>query len=902
MKHWFSNLSIRNKLLASFSSMILLIAIMTVITITTQGRVTNSVDAMLDLDGRKADLALGALEALGSARVADLKYLAEYDELGLEAAREEYVIPFELEMFELTSQLEELRDLSTDPEVISDIQDSMDGVETFLNGFLHVADLTEEKGFSNVGLVGEFDAAVRSVERTVLLEGLSDLTIIMQILRRNEKDYLLTGDDVYVERVQESVDDLIEQAGVADIMFEETREEIVAGARQYMELFSRVVDIDREINATISELEQAAANVDPVLANIYNTTIENQIASREGLDSTLAASSLTALVLGVVAAGIGLVVAFFLAQYFSRIVRNLADAAKSMATGNLDQNVDVSSKDEMGDMARAFREMIAYMQEMASAARSLSRGEVDVQVSPKSAEDVLGYAFSDMIEYQNGVADTVDALSEGNTRVECSAKSEKDKLGTAVKRLRKNLVSIISEDVGGLVESASHGDLSQRIDLEDKQGFYKQLAKGLNDLVSLNDAVVNDAVSVVGKMAQGNLGSKMRKDYAGSFATLAMNINVMQDQLRDVIEHEIQDIVASAAKGDLAKRIEVDSKQGFYRELGNSINSLVSKCEDVILDASSVMSALAEGDLTRKIESDYEGSFAALKEDINSTVDKLTEVVVDIKHSSGQVRVGAEEISLGNQNLSQRTEQQAAALEETSSTMNQINSTTEQTSHNAREADQLAKGAAGTAEQGKKVVTEAVNAVKAIEESSKQMANIISVIDEIAFQTNLLALNASVEAARAGEQGRGFAVVADEVRTLASRSAQAASEIKGLIEDSIVKVGEGTRSVHNSGSALEEIVESINKVATIVGEISNASQEQAMGISEVSKTVVSMDDITQQNSALVEESAAASESLSEQARTLDSLIDYFRLATAQQLGHIPGNVVDFQQEGLSKTA
>lgn len=230
--------------------------------------------------------------------------------------------------------------------------------------------------------------------------------------------------------------------------------------------------------------------------------------------------------------------------------------------------------------------------------------------------------------------------------------------------------------------------------------------------------------------------------------------------------------------------------------------------------------------------------------------------------------------------------------------MNQINSTTEQTSHNAREADQLAKGAAGTAEQGKKVVTEAVAAVKAIEESSKQMANIISVIDEISFQTNLLALNASVEAARAGEQGRGFAVVADEVRTLASRSAQAASEIKALIEDSIVKVGEGTRSVTNSGTALEEIVESINKVATIVGEISNASQEQAMGISEVSKTVVSMDDITQQNSALVEESAAASESLSEQARTLDSLIDYFRLAATPQRN----NIVDFQQEGLSKTA
>lgn len=898
MKQWCSNLSIRNKLLVSFCSMILLIAIMTVITVTTQGRVTNSVDAMLDRDGRRAELALGALEALGSARVADLKYLAEYDELGLEAAREKYVIPFELEMFDVTSKLEELRDLSSDPQDISAIQDSIAGIDAFLDGFLHVVELTEEKGFSNVGLIGEFEASVRTVERTVLLEGLSDMTIIMQILRRNEKDYLLSGDQVYVNRVQESVADLIEQANVADVTFEETRDEIVAGAREYLQLFNRVVDIDREINTMIAEFQQAVTDVDPVLASVYNRTVEDQLASRETLDSTLLASSLTAIMLGAAAAGIGLVIAFSLAQYFARIVNKLSGAAQSLATGNLDQNIEISSSDEMGDMARSFREMIAYIQEMAAAARSLSCGEVNVKVSPKSADDVLGHAFSDMIRYQNEVAETLDALSEGNTEVECTAKSEKDMLGTAVTRLRIKLVSIISEDVGGLVEAASHGDLGQRIGLDDKKGFYHELAKGLNDLVSLNDAVINDAVTVMSNMAQGDLSTKMRKGYEGSFANLAININSMQDQLREVIDNEIHDIVTSAADGNLSKRIELQSKQGFYKELGEAINSLVAQCEEVIVDASTVMSALAEGDLTHKIDSEYAGSFAKLRDDINRTVDKLTEVVVDIKHSSGQVKVGAEEISLGNQNLSQRTEQQAAALEETSSTMNEINSTTEQTSHNAREADQLAKGAAGTADQGKKVVTEAVIAVKAIEESSKQMASIISVIDEIAFQTNLLALNASVEAARAGEQGRGFAVVADEVRTLASRSAQAASEIKSLIEDSIVKVGEGTRSVHNSGTALEEIVESINKVATIVGEISNASQEQAMGISEVSKTVVSMDDITQQNSALVEESAAASESLSEQARTLDSLIDYFRLATSQQLN----NVVDFQQEGLSKTA
>lgn len=903
MKNWFNNLSIRNKLLAAFSSMIVLILLMTAITIATQFSVNNSVNRMVDIDGRKAELTLTALEAMGSARAADLGYIKNAAQMGFDEAREEYVIPFELEILEVTSRLEELLDLSTDPAVIEDIETTLEGAEQFQSGFMHVVELMEQKGYRDDGLMGEFRAVVRNLERTIMLEGANELTIVLLTMRRHEKDYMLRGEESYIDLTHETVNELIAETEVADIMFEETRDEIIALAEQYRTQFDRLVEIDNEIADSISSFEIAADIVDPVLNSIHNETIEDQLSAKDNLDSTLSASIIIILALGAISAAIGLMIAFVLARYFAGIVLKLADAAKSLATGKLDQNISVDSGDEMGDMARAFRSMIEYMNEMAAAARSLARGDVGVHVNAKSPDDVLGFAFNEMIEYQKGMADTVDALSEGDTSVEFAAKSSNDILGNAVTRLRQNLIAIISSDVGGLVESASKGDLSKRIPMEGKRGFYEQLATGLNDLVALNDTVLKDAETVVSNMAKGDLSTKMQKNYQGSFARLAINVNSMQDQLRDVIEVEVQNIAASAAKGDLTRRIKQEGKQGFYKDLGEAINSLVGQCEAIIGDASNVMSAIASGDLTRKIETRYEGSFQKLKEDINSTVGKLTDIVLDIKSSSGQVRVGAEEITLGNANLSHRTEQQAAALEETSSTMNEINSTTEQTSHNAREADQLAKGAAGTAVRGKKVVTEAVAAVKAIEDSSKQMANIISVIDEIAFQTNLLALNASVEAARAGEQGRGFAVVADEVRTLASRSAKAASEIKSLIEDSMVKVDQGTKSVHNSGEVLEEIVESINKVAIIVGEISNASQEQAMGISEVSKTIINMDDITQQNSALVEESAAASESLSEQARMLDSLINYFRLANnAQGHSHLAGNVVDFQHEGLSKTA
>ncbi len=899
MKNWFNNLSIRNKLLMSFSSMIVLIAIVTVITVFNQGTVNSSMEAMLDVDGRRAELAQGSLETLASARNADQSYLLHATDIGFEAAREQYVVALELELFDMMSKLEELRDLTVDPEIAAEIDTVIAGVESYQSDFLAVVDLMEQKGFNDVGLEGEFRAVTQEIEDIVDIAGLPSLEISLLTLRRHEKDYMLRGDLDYLQRLSGEIDNFISIVEGSDLS-EDASFIVIEAAQNYRELFMQYLELDSEMVLFRESYQEQASNIEPVLQDVYNVMVERRDQARGNLEATMATSTIIIAALGVLAAVIGLGVAFFLARYFSNIVKSLAASAQSLSVGDLNQNIDINSGDEMGEMANAFRNMIAYMQEMAKAARSLSKGNISVSVHPKSEEDELGHAFSEMLTYQKSMARTVDALSHGDASVEVQAVSGEDVLGNAVVTLRDKLDVIISKDVSSLVRAAGKGDLSKRIDLSDKEGFYGDLCEGINDLVSTNEEVVDDAVKVVSAMAKGKLDQKMSKGYEGSFARLAMNVNTMQDELRNVIETEIHSITSAAARGDLAKRIDMEGKQGFYADLGGSINELVSQCESIIVDASDVMSSLAEGDLSRKIDNNYAGRFDTLKQDINRTVDKLTEVVVDIKNASGQVRVGAEEITLGNANLSQRTEQQAAALEETSSTMNEINSTTEQTSHNAREADQLAKGASGTAEQGKRVVTEAVAAVKAIEDSSKQMANIISVIDEIAFQTNLLALNASVEAARAGEQGKGFAVVADEVRTLASRSAQAASEIKGLIEDSMVKVDQGTKSVHDSGEALEEIVASINKVATIVGEISNASQEQAMGISEVSKTVISMDDITQQNSALVEESAAASESLSDQARTLDSLIAYFRLAGGEDIAG-PDNIVEFQHEEL-KTA
>ena len=342
-----------------------------------------------------------------------------------------------------------------------------------------------------------------------------------------------------------------------------------------------------------------------------------------------------------------------------------------------------------------------------------------------------------------------------------------------------------------------------------------------------------------------------------------------------LVEDEVNNLVNSALKGDLSNRIDLSGKEGFLKLLSEGMNDLVEISEGVINDTVRVLSALSQGNLSEKIDKDYQGSYEHLKNDANAVVEKLQEVVANIKDSADTVSHASKEISEGNHNLSQRTEQQAASLEETSSSMEEMTSTVQQNADNAQQANQLAIDARQQAENGGTVVATAVAAMNEINSSSKKIADITSVIDEIAFQTNLLALNASVEAARAGEQGRGFAVVASEVRNLAGRSATAAKEIKELIEDSVSKVDEGSKLVNKSGETLNEIVTSVKKVTDIIGEISASSQEQASGIDEVNRAILRMDEGTQQNAALVEEAAAASQSMRQEADELTKQMSFF---------------------------
>jgi methyl-accepting chemotaxis protein len=297
-----------------------------------------------------------------------------------------------------------------------------------------------------------------------------------------------------------------------------------------------------------------------------------------------------------------------------------------------------------------------------------------------------------------------------------------------------------------------------------------------------------------------------------------------------------------------------------------------------VKETQEVVKSATEGDLLARISTQGKnGEIEALCQGINSLLEATMTLIKSVKTATAEVQSGAEEISRGNTDLSQRTEEQASSLEETASSMEEMTSSVKQTADNAGQANQLATAARQQAEKGGAIVGSAVTAMRQINTSSKKIADIIGVIDEIAFQTNLLALNAAVEAARAGEQGRGFAVVASEVRNLAGRSATAAKEIKGLIQDSVAKVEEGSKLVDESGKALEDIVSSVKKVTDIVSEIAAASQEQSSGIEQVGKAVMQMDEVTQQNAALVEQAAAASQSIVSQAAALNDLIAQYHV-------------------------
>ncbi|MGB8076844.1 MAG: methyl-accepting chemotaxis protein, partial [Gallionella sp.] len=430
------------------------------------------------------------------------------------------------------------------------------------------------------------------------------------------------------------------------------------------------------------------------------------------------------------------------------------------------------------------------------------------------------------------VAIASERIRKGDLREGCGIRSS-DTIGEITEGFDAMAVSLreIVGEIEAIVQAAVQGDFSKKIDLVGKQGFGKEIAAELNQLCATTEAGLSDVMRVTNALAAGDLTQKITKDYPGVFAQLKDDINRTAEQLNEIILNEV----------------------------------------------GRVLEAMSRGDLTEKISNNYPGVFGQLKADANITVDKLMNIIAQVKSSTGLINTAAQEIVIGNNDLSQRTEEQASSLEETASSMAELLSTVRRNTESARHANQLAQGTSDIADQSGKAVAMLVATMTAINASSRRIEDIISVIDAIAFQTNILALNAAVEAARAGEQGRGFAVVAAEVRSLAQRSAAAAKEIKQLIRESVETVSIGSTQVQEAADEIGDVVTSVQLVASLMKEISAATAEQGMSIEQINTAITQMDTVTQQNAALVEQAAAAAESMLEQANALDTAMNMFTL-------------------------
>ena len=474
--------------------------------------------------------------------------------------------------------------------------------------------------------------------------------------------------------------------------------------------------------------------------------------------------------------------------------------------------------------------------------------------------------------------DVAQKIADGDLSSVITVDSQ-DETGQLLKALQdmQSVLRHVVADIEAIVGAAVNGDFSKQIDVNNHKGYAKDLSLALNKLSYTTSTSFNDVTRVADALAAGDLSQRITEDYSGVFGQIKTSINHTADSLAKMIA-EIQNIVDTATQqGDFSVKIDMADKRGYNHTLSERLNQLCELTDTGLNDILQLADALSKGDLTHNMTRDYPGTFGQVKAAMTSTVGNLRVLVADIKNSTDAVHMASKEISEGNIDLSQRTEEQAASLEQTAASMEELTTTVQANTENAKEASQLGIEASKIADKGVASIKQVIRVMSDINESSREISDILSVIEGIAFQTNILALNAAVEAARAGAQGRGFAVVAEEVRSLAQSSTTAALKIKSIIGNSEKKMYDGNKLVDEAAHTMQDIADSIQQVSSIIFNITGASIEQSDGISELNLAISQMDEITQQNASLVEEIAAVSKSMEEQAENLSTSVEVFKI-------------------------
>jgi methyl-accepting chemotaxis protein len=689
------------------------------------------------------------------------------------------------------------------------------------------------------------------------------------------------------------------------------------------------------IESALAQLKTAytahRAAIDELVV-VNNQHYDELVASVPGQISSARTTTLT---LALVAVAIALLGIFTVVGYVIKLLGGEAKealfAAKNIADGKFSANThtaaQVDSLNVIGALNLASETLIEIDREMARMEAEHLAGDIDANIDVSKFKG----AYRDMaIGINRMVANHIEVMKKSTTCInglangDFDAKLEKfpgklSLVNEGVEGLRYNIRTLI-KDMRHMANEHANGNINVFMDPEKFAGDYRLVADGVNKMVSEyidENKTVMDCISQFGngdfsatikeypgekifinkgiKKIGGNLkglidsvnwvSNEHEKGeidmtladnmFKGDFSVLAKSVNKMMAGLLEMNQKSMA-VVKAFGEGNFNAPLEkFPGKKAFINETIEQVRSNLKALNE---DAQMLANAAREGKVSVRADADrHKGDYRKIVEGMNETLDMIVEPITTVKVAADAINTAAKEIAQGNQDLSRRTEDQASSLERTASSMDTLANTVKQNADNAKQANQLASAASQVAIKGGQVVSDVVNTMSAINESARKIEDIISVIDGIAFQTNILALNAAVEAARAGEQGRGFAVVAGEVRNLAQRSSSAAKEIKELITNSVSKTTEGTQQVESAGQTMQEIVSSVQRVSDIIGEIAAASQEQSNGISQVNEAIMKMDDVTQQNTALVEEAAAAAESLMEQADELMNTMSVFSL-------------------------
>jgi len=479
-----------------------------------------------------------------------------------------------------------------------------------------------------------------------------------------------------------------------------------------------------------------------------------------------------------------------------------------------------------------------------------------------------------------------ERLSKGELDQEfrLGGRDELTQLGEAMASVRQSVQAAIGAQLQ-MAEQHEAGAIRYRMDASAFPGDFGRMVQATNHLVESHVQVQLLMAEVMQRYAIGDL-SRDLPEYPGEKGALTRTLAAVKQSLM-AINAQIDELARAARAGDFSVRGDAAAFQYQFQAMVNHLNGMMASSQASIADVSDVLRAISHGNLTARMEGEYEGVFARMRDDANATTTQLTGIVRGIQVAADSINNAAQELAAGNNDLSRRTEQQAANLEEAAASMEELTSTVRQNAELARQADSEAHAAGVAVRETEQAMAQMAAVMGEIDQSSARISEISTVIDGIAFQTNILALNAAVEAARAGEQGRGFAVVASEVRTLAQRAGVAAKEIKELIEDAAAKVQSGLAVTVESEAAIARVAQASSRTTQLMSDIAAASREQAAGIEQVNQVVVQMDQVTQQNAALVEEATAASRALEEQAHALTTSVSVFQLEQGARMPIVP---------------